>query len=59
MKFLVEQYIIYPIESIKLRFCSVKTARNPGKLDEMEPENTAKAIGSWGVEYIVLTSVDR
>lgn len=41
------------------RFCSVKTARNPGKLDENEPLNTAKAIASWGVNYIVLTSVDR
>ena len=27
--------------------------------DEMEPENTAKAIAEWGVGYIVLTSVDR
>jgi lipoic acid synthetase len=25
----------------------------------MEPENTAKAIASWGVDYIVITSVDR
>lgn len=37
----------------------MKTARNPPKLDENEPENTAKAVASWGVEYIVLTSVDR
>ena len=27
--------------------------------DDMEPENTAKAIAAWGVGYIVLTSVDR
>lgn len=27
--------------------------------DPMEPYNTAKAIVSWGVDYIVLTSVDR
>ncbi|UMM24129.1 hypothetical protein L5515_004510 [Caenorhabditis briggsae] len=25
----------------------------------MEPENTSTAVASWGVEYIVLTSVDR
>uniref|UniRef100_A0A915D455 Lipoyl synthase, mitochondrial n=1 Tax=Ditylenchus dipsaci TaxID=166011 RepID=A0A915D455_9BILA len=41
------------------RFCSVKTSKNPPKLDENEPINTAKAIASWGVDYIVLTSVDR
>ncbi|KAK0416053.1 hypothetical protein QR680_012268 [Steinernema hermaphroditum] len=41
------------------RFCSVKTARNPGALDPDEPLNTAKAIAAWGVEYVVLTSVDR
>lgn len=41
------------------RFCSVRTNKNPGPLDPMEPLNTAKAVGSWGVDYIVLTSVDR
>ncbi|RCN38291.1 lipoyl synthase [Ancylostoma caninum] len=41
------------------RFCSVKTARKPPPLDPMEPENTAKAVKSWNVDYIVLTSVDR
>ncbi|XP_072956930.1 lipoyl synthase 1, chloroplastic [Typha angustifolia] len=41
------------------RFCAVKTSRNPAPPDLMEPENTAKAIVSWGVDYIVLTSVDR
>ncbi|KAL5194673.1 Lipoyl synthase, chloroplastic [Glycine soja] len=41
------------------RFCAVKTSRNPPPADPMEPENTAKAIASWGVDYIVLTSVDR
>ena len=25
----------------------------------MEPENTAKAIAEWGIDYVVLTSVDR
>ncbi|CAA7394088.1 unnamed protein product [Spirodela intermedia] len=41
------------------RFCAVKTSRNPAPPDPMEPQNTARAIASWGVEYIVLTSVDR
>ncbi|CAJ0587399.1 unnamed protein product, partial [Mesorhabditis spiculigera] len=41
------------------RFCSVKTARAPPPLDPLEPEHTAKAIASWGVDYVVLTSVDR
>lgn len=41
------------------RFCSVKTARNPPPLDADEPYNTAKAISEWGLDYVVLTSVDR
>jgi lipoic acid synthetase len=41
------------------RFCAVNTAATPAPPDEMEPENTAKAIAEWGVGYIVLTSVDR
>ncbi|XP_057971581.1 lipoyl synthase, chloroplastic [Malania oleifera] len=41
------------------RFCAVKTSRNPAPPDPKEPENTAKAVASWGVDYIVLTSVDR
>lgn len=41
------------------RFCAVKTSINPAPPDPMEPENTAKAIASWGVDYIVITSVDR
>lgn len=41
------------------RFCSVKTARAPPPLDPMEPENTAHAIVEWGLDYVVLTSVDR
>jgi len=30
------------------RFCAVATSRNPAPADLMEPENTAKAIASWG-----------
>ncbi|KAI9139096.1 lipoic acid synthetase precursor [Paraphysoderma sedebokerense] len=41
------------------RFCSVKTNRKPKPLDPMEPENTAEAISRWGLDYVVLTSVDR
>lgn len=41
------------------RFCSVKTARRPPPLDANEPFNTAKAIVAWGLDYVVLTSVDR
>nr|CAB3263428.1 lipoyl synthase, mitochondrial-like [Phallusia mammillata] len=41
------------------RFCSVKTARKPPPPDPEEPVNTAKAIVEWGLDYVVLTSVDR
>ncbi|XP_075050900.1 lipoyl synthase, mitochondrial isoform X1 [Mixophyes fleayi] len=41
------------------RFCSVKTAKKPPPLDPDEPYNTAKAIAEWGLDYVVLTSVDR
>ncbi|XP_018579441.1 lipoyl synthase, mitochondrial [Anoplophora glabripennis] len=41
------------------RFCSVKTSRTPPPPDPNEPINTATAIASWGLDYIVLTSVDR
>lgn len=41
------------------RFCSVKTNRTPKPLDPNEPEHTAEAISRWGLDYVVLTSVDR
>merc|ERR1712012_610732 len=41
------------------RFCSVKTARAPPPLDPDEPHNTAVAVAKWGLDYVVLTSVDR
>ena len=41
------------------RFCSVKTSRAPPPPDPDEPVNTATAIASWGLDYVVLTSVDR
>ena len=41
------------------RFCAVKTSRTPAPLDPDEPMNTAKAVADWGIDYVVLTSVDR
>ncbi|EFA84129.1 lipoic acid synthetase precursor [Heterostelium album PN500] len=41
------------------RFCSVKTSRKPKPLDPNEPENSAEAIYRWGLDYVVITSVDR
>jgi lipoic acid synthetase len=41
------------------RFCAVKTAKAPPPLDKDEPANVSKAIAAWGLDYVVLTSVDR
>mmetsp|Transcript_50672 Transcript_50672/g.64915 ORF Transcript_50672/g.64915 Transcript_50672/m.64915 type:complete len:204 (+) Transcript_50672:24-635(+) len=40
-------------------FCAVKTSRAPLPLDINEPVNTAKAVAEWGLDYVVITSVDR
>jgi lipoyl synthase len=40
------------------RFCSV-TSGSPSLLDQNEPENVAKAISKWGLNYVVITSVCR
>ncbi|CDW60587.1 lipoyl synthase, mitochondrial [Trichuris trichiura] len=40
------------------RFCSVRTALRPPTLDPEEPVKTAEAIAEWGLNYVVLTSVD-
>lgn len=40
-------------------FCSVKTSRAPPPLDPEEPNKVAEAIHKWGLDYVVLTSVDR
>ncbi|MDE0119107.1 MAG: lipoyl synthase [Bdellovibrionales bacterium] len=41
------------------RFCNVKTGNPKGSLDQDEPIKVAKAISKMGLEYVVLTSVDR
>ena len=41
------------------KFCAVKTDAAPEPPDEDEPLNTANAIAQWGIDYVVLTSVDR
>lgn len=41
------------------RFCNVKTSRNPAPLMENEAEEVGRNIASWGVGYVVITSVDR
>ena len=40
------------------RFCSVKTGR-PDTLDQKEPEKLGFAITQMGLDYVVLTSVNR
>jgi lipoyl synthase len=41
------------------RFCSVKTAKNPGALDAEEPVHIAETIRGMGLDYVVLTTVNR
>jgi len=41
------------------RFCSVKTSKAPPPLDPEEPAKVSTAIAKWGLDYVVLTSVDR
>ena len=41
------------------RFCNVKTAARPPPLDPDEPRHLAEAIAGLGLDYIVVTSVDR
>ena len=40
-------------------FCNVKTSHTPPPLDPAEPKRVAEAVSSWGVNYVVITSVDR
>jgi lipoyl synthase len=41
------------------RFCAVKTSNTPAPLDIDEPRKVSEAILKWGLDYVVLTSVDR
>lgn len=41
------------------RFCAVKTGNPKGRVDEEEPEKVGFAISKMGLDYVVLTSVDR
>lgn len=41
------------------RFCAVKTGNPKGKIDMQEPEKVGWAIAQMGLEYVVLTSVNR
>lgn len=41
------------------RFCAVDTGNPRGWLDAEEPANVAKAVRVMGLDYVVLTSVDR
>ena len=41
------------------RFCSVDTGNPQGWLDKEEPLKTARSVQIMGLDYVVLTSVDR
>jgi lipoic acid synthetase len=41
------------------RFCAIKTARKGVPLDSLEPLKLAEATKKLGLEYVVLTSVNR
>ena len=41
------------------RFCSVKSAKNPGSLDAEEPKKLAETVKNMALKYVVLTTVDR
>lgn len=41
------------------RFCDVKTSARPPPLDPDEPRHLAEAVAALGLDYIVVTSVDR
>ncbi len=41
------------------RFCSVKSANNPGALDPEEPKKLAETVKNLALKYVVLTTVNR
>ncbi|KAJ9448384.1 Lipoyl synthase [Diplonema papillatum] len=41
------------------RFCAIKTSRAPPPLDPEEPVKTGRSVQKMGVDYVVMTMVDR
>lgn len=41
------------------RFCNVKTGNPKGKIDNQEPEKVGWSIAQMGLQYVVITSVNR
>lgn len=41
------------------KFCAVKTGNPKGQIDPLEPQKVGYSIAQMGLEYVVLTSVDR
>ncbi|MEQ9452066.1 MAG: lipoyl synthase [Pseudomonadales bacterium] len=41
------------------KFCAVDTGNPGGRLDPQEPANAAESVRLMGLQYVVLTSVDR
>lgn len=41
------------------RFCNVKTGNPKGKIDNREPEKVGWSIAQMGLQYVVITSVNR
>ncbi len=41
------------------RFCAVKTGNPRGEVDYLEPFRVAETVARMGLEYVVITSVDR
>lgn len=41
------------------KFCNIKTGNPKGVLDPLEPEKVGYSIAQMGLEYVVITSVDR
>lgn len=41
------------------KFCAVKTARKGNPLDPFEPQKISKSIAIMGLDYVVITSVNR
>ncbi|PRQ57417.1 putative lipoyl synthase [Rosa chinensis] len=39
--------------------CNVKTSRNSPRPDPNKRANVAEVIASWGLDYVVITSVER